>query len=125
MGQHHPHVALNGDWNYDGVADTNGDGIADRCMPSIDFLDPDILSGAAATLVALSAAYDEGTTVYEQTTFTGVLAGELFDLPAGPVGLGIGAEYREFSIDDKPGVYSQLGDSWGYTTAGPTKGRTA
>jgi iron complex outermembrane receptor protein len=117
-------TSLSGDWNYDGVADTDGDGVPDLVpAPTIDFLDPDILSGANVDdLVAAIGAYDEGSTVYEQTTLTGVLAGELFDLPAGPLGLGLGAEYREFSIDDTPGVYSQLGDNWGYTTAGPTRG---
>ena len=53
---------------------------------------------------------------------TAVVAGELFELPAGPIGLGIGAEYREFSIDDTPGELTQSGDIWGSSTAGPTRG---
>ncbi|MCA8893480.1 MAG: TonB-dependent receptor [Hyphomonas sp.] len=117
-------LSKSGDWNYDGVADYNGDGVADALAPpSIDFLDPDILSGARVNdLVAAVGGYQTGNTVYEQTTFTAVLAGELFDLPAGPLGLGLGAEYREFSIDDQPGELTQSGDIWGSSTAGPTKG---
>jgi iron complex outermembrane receptor protein len=113
-----------GDWNYDGVVDLDGDGLADTVAPpTIDFTDPDILSGAAAKdLVAAISEYQTGETVYEQTTLTAVLAGELFELPAGPLGLGVGLEYREFSIDDQPGVYSQTGNVWGSTTAGATVG---
>jgi iron complex outermembrane receptor protein len=117
-------ISKSGDWNYDGVADINGDGVPDALAPpSIDFLDPDILSGARVDdLVAAVGGYQSGNTVYEQTTFTAVLAGELFELPAGPLGLGVGAEYREFSIDDQPGELTQSGDIWGSSTAGPTKG---
>jgi len=117
-------LSKSGDWNYDGVADIDGDGVADTIAPpSIDFLSPDILSGAAVNdLVAAVGGYQTGNTVYEQTTFTGVLAGEVFELPAGPIGLGFGVEYREFSIDDQPGVLTQGGDIWGSSTAGPTKG---
>jgi len=116
-----------GDWNYDGVVDYDGDGLADPIAPpSIDFTDPDVLSGVAVNdLVAAISEYQTGETVYEQTTFTAVLAGELFELPAGPLGLGLGAEYREFSIDDQPGVFSQVGDVWGATTAGATVGENS
>ncbi|PKP81804.1 MAG: TonB-dependent receptor [Alphaproteobacteria bacterium HGW-Alphaproteobacteria-18] len=117
-------TSLSGDWNYDGVSDTNNDGIPDAVnVPSIDFLHPDILSGARVQdLVNAIGAYQVGSTVYEQTTFTAVTSGEAFELPAGRVGLGFGVEYREFSIDDQPGVYTQLGDVWGSSTAGPTAG---
>lgn len=117
-------TSLSGDWNYDGVSDTNNDGIPDAVnVPSIDFLSPDILSGARVQdLVNAIGAYQVGNTVYEQTTFTAVTSGEAFQLPAGRVGLGFGVEYREFSIDDQPGVYTQLGDVWGSSTAGPTAG---
>ena len=50
------------------------------------------------------------------------MAGELFELPAGPLSIGLGAEYREFSIDDQPGELTQSGDIWGSSTAGPTVG---
>jgi iron complex outermembrane receptor protein len=48
--------------------------------------------------------------------------GDIFDLPAGPVGLAVGAEYRYFSLDDQPGENSQSGNSWGLSSAGQTKG---
>lgn len=117
-------ASRSGDWGLDGVVDYTGDGIPDTVAPpSINFLDPDILSGAnVAALVNAVGGVQTGNTEYEQTTFTGVIAGEVFDLPAGPVGLGIGAEYREFSVDDQPGVLTQGGDIWGSSTAGPTVG---
>ncbi len=117
-------TSKSGDWSYDGVADTDGDGNPDLVAPpSIDFLDPAILSGANVdALVAAIGGYQTGNTVYEQTTFTGVMQGELFQLPAGAVGIGFGAEYREFSIDDQPGALTQSGDIWGSSTAGPTVG---
>jgi len=116
-------ISQSGDWNYDGV-DYNDDGVPDLVgPPTINLLDPDILSGAAVNdLVAAIGGYQTGETVYEQTTLTAVVAGELFELPAGPIGLGIGAEYREFSIDDTPGELTQSGDIWGSSTAGPTRG---
>ncbi|MFN4185682.1 MAG: TonB-dependent receptor domain-containing protein [Hyphomonas sp.] len=117
-------ASLSGDWNLDGVADTDGDGFPNTVgPPTIDYLNPDILSGARVQdLVNAVGGYQTGNTVYEQTTFTAVVAGELFQLPAGPLSVGIGAEYREFSIDDQPGVLTQAGDIWGSSTAGPTVG---
>ena len=116
-------ISKSGDWNYDGT-DWNNDGVDELVAPpTINYLDPAILSGQDVdALVAAVGGYQEGNTVYEQTTITAVLAGELFDLPAGPLGLGVGAEYREFSIDDQPGELTQSGDIWGSSTAGPTKG---
>ncbi len=117
-------ASLSGDWGLDGVVDFNNDGVADLVSPpSIDFFDPGILSGSDVdSLVAAVGGYQSGDTVYEQTTFTAVVAGELFELPAGPIGLGLGAEFREFSIDDQPGALTQSGDVWGRSTAGPTQG---
>lgn len=117
-------ASLSGDWGLDGVVDYNGDGSPDLVAPpTLNYLDPDFLSGARVDdLVAAVGRYQTGVTVYEQTTFTAVVAGELLDLPAGPLGVGLGAEYREFSIDDQPGQFTQAGNVWGASTAGPTVG---
>ena len=116
-------TSKSGDWNFDGV-DYNNDGTPDLIAPpTIDLLDPEVLDGTRqAELQAAIGGYQSGETIYEQTTFTAVVAGELFELPAGPIGLGLGAEYREFSIDDTPGELTQSGDIWGSSTAGPTRG---
>ncbi|MHA7819242.1 MAG: TonB-dependent receptor domain-containing protein [Erythrobacter sp.] len=41
-------------------------------------------------------------TTYEQTLISGFVTGDLFDLPAGPVGVVLGAEWREDSIESNP-----------------------
>ena len=105
-------ASLSGDW-----------GLGIPTPASVNLLDPAFLSGDRVDdLVAAVGGYQTGNTVYEQTTFTGVVAGELFELPAGPLSIGLGAEYREFSIDDQPGELTQSGDIWGSSTAGPTVG---
>jgi iron complex outermembrane receptor protein len=63
-----------------------------------------------------------GNTVYDQYQIVGILSGDLFDMPAGAVGAAIGAEYRDFSIDDQPSAASQAGDLWGESSARITKG---
>ncbi|MAT36343.1 MAG: TonB-dependent receptor [Ponticaulis sp.] len=118
-------VSKSGDWSLDGVQDYTGDGVPDTVAPpTINYLDPDVLQGnRTAELVAAIGGYQSGETVYEQTTFTAQLANNsIFELPAGDVGLAVGAEYREFSIDDQPGELTQSGDIWGSSTAGPTVG---
>lgn len=100
-----------GDWNYGEDA------------PTINYFDPGFLSGARMDeLVGLIGAWDTGKTVYDQFVFTGVITGELFSLPAGAVGAALGAEYREFSIDDQPGPLSQAGSLWGSSSAQSTVG---
>lgn len=117
-------VSKSGDWNLDGVSDYTGDGVPDLTgPPSIDYLDPQYLSGANYQgLADAVGGWQTGETIYEQKTITGTVAGELFDIYAGPVGLALGVEYREFSIDDTPGELTQSGDIWGSSTAGPTRG---
>ncbi len=109
-----------GDWGLDGVG-----GVL-ISPPSVDFLDPGFLDGSRADeLVAAISGNQSGKTVYEQKTITAVASGEAFELPAGPLGVGIGVEYREFSIDDQPGELTQSGDIWGSSTAGPTVGENS
>src|SRR5690606_28801625 len=63
-----------------------------------------------------------GETKYRQTVMNLVFTGELFDLPAGPVGLALGGEFRQFAINDQPSTAERNGDLWGQSSAVATKG---
>ena len=66
--------------------------------------------------------YEEGTTIYEHAYIEGLISGELFDLPAGPLGAAVGFQIRKESIDDTPGEQEITSNSWGMSAAGRTKG---
>ncbi|WP_417484639.1 TonB-dependent receptor plug domain-containing protein [Maricaulis salignorans] len=113
-----------GDYEGNGIlASNSGDVQFDDNSPVYDPLSAAFLSGNYS-----DAVYDHltvntlGNTVYEQTVLTAVATGDLFDLPAGPVALAVGAEYRTFSIDDQPDQAAQDGDLWGSSSAQVTKG---
>ncbi|MEO0591072.1 MAG: TonB-dependent receptor [Pseudomonadota bacterium] len=61
-------------------------------------------------------------TVYEQTIIGGFVTGDLFDLPAGPVGVVLGAEWREDSIDSQPDTVASNGLFWGFFADGGAVG---
>ncbi|GAA0655909.1 TonB-dependent receptor domain-containing protein [Brevundimonas lenta] len=63
-----------------------------------------------------------GITKYNELVFSGGLSGPLFTLPAGEVQAYIGAEYREAEIDDTPGLDSQNGNTYNFSTAAITRG---
>lgn len=66
--------------------------------------------------------YEKGSTLYEHAYIEGVISGDLFQLPAGPVGAAVGFQVRKEKLDDQPGAQNQASNSWGLTTAGRTKG---
>jgi iron complex outermembrane receptor protein len=68
---------------------------------------------------------DKGHTDYEQYLFEGSMTGDLFSLPAGKVGMAIGATYRHDKLDDLPGRESINNNNWGLTAAGHTFGSDA
>lgn len=108
------------------VASRSGEIGFDPDGPSIDYFSPGILSGEnMQTLIDAVGVNQTGNTVYDQFVTTGIITGDLFSLPAGPVGAAFGAEYREFSIDDQPSQLSQAGDLWGESSAQVTKGDDA
>jgi iron complex outermembrane receptor protein len=91
--------------------------------PPVDYFSPGILSGTAVDkLVAAVGGTDIGHTIYDQFDVNASVTGSLFRLPAGDVQTALGVEYRYYSIDDRPGPFSQNGTSWGLTSAGVTKG---
>jgi iron complex outermembrane receptor protein len=63
-----------------------------------------------------------GVTKYNETVFSGGVTGPVFSLPAGQVQAYIGAEYREAEIDDTPGLDSQNGNTYNFSTAAITRG---
>jgi iron complex outermembrane receptor protein len=65
---------------------------------------------------------DTGNTVYTQKVVEGSIAGNLFSLPAGPVGAAFGFHYRTDEIEDTPGPITLANNSWGLSGAGITKG---
>lgn len=82
-----------------------------------------ILTGNySAAETAFLFGHETGTTEYTQTLFQGSVSGDLFELPAGPVGIAVGAEYRKEEIDDTPGFNARNSNYWGSTTAGRTAG---
>lgn len=63
-----------------------------------------------------------GSTEYDEKVVSIGLDGPLFQLPAGEVSAFVGAEWREASIDDTPGLDMQNGNIYGFSTAGITRG---
>ncbi|MEO5628524.1 MAG: TonB-dependent receptor [Thermomonas sp.] len=91
--------------------------------PTVNYFDPGFLNGTRINeLVDAIGSWETGNTVYDQLLFNGVVTGELFNMPAGPVGAALGAEYRRFSIDDQPSVAESTGNFWGQSSAVQTKG---
>ena len=70
----------------------------------------------------LLTAYPVGNTAYEQSIVQGVISGDLFELPAGPLGVAVGAEWRNFEIDDTPDEREQNDEFWSTSAALVTRG---
>jgi len=64
-------------------------------------------------------------TTYEQIILSGFATGDLFELPAGPVGVVVGAEWREDTINSTPNLAASNGLFFGFfADAGATGSRT-
>ena len=61
-------------------------------------------------------------TVYEQTILSAYVTGDLFELQGGPVGVVLGGEWREDSIDSQPGFEASNGLLWGFFADGGANG---
>jgi iron complex outermembrane receptor protein len=92
------------------------------CM-DINYFAPNVLAGnLTPQQKAFLIGRETGDTKYTQYAFEGSISGDLFNLPAGPVGGAFGATYRKDKIDDTPGYNAQNANYWGYSTAGRTAG---
>lgn len=88
-----------------------------------NFTDPNVLAGNIPE-ASFNYLYEDvvGETTFEQITGQLIVDGTLFDLPAGPVNVAVGAEFRRDSIDDNPSEIAQSGNFYNFTSSGRTKG---
>jgi iron complex outermembrane receptor protein len=97
--------------------------VSGRPCIDVDFTRPGFLAGDL-TQAERDFLFDTetGSTIYEQTYIEGSLAGNLFDLPAGPLGVAVGFHARRDEIIDTPGEVTLADNSWGLSGAGITQG---
>lgn len=97
--------------------------VSGRPCIDVDFTDPRVLRGDL-TPEERAFLFDQetGNTIYEQTYLEGSIAGNLFELPAGPLGVALGFHVRRDEIVDTPGEVTLADNSWGLTGAGITQG---
>lgn len=89
----------------------------------VNWLSGDFLNGnPTAAEKAFLFGVETGNTVYDQVYAEGTLSGDVFRLPAGPVGAAVGFHIREDKINDVPGAITRAGNAWGSSSAGITKG---
>ena len=91
--------------------------------PGIDFTSQRVIEGnftqAELDFLTFNAV---GQTTYVQDLIEASFSGDLFNLPAGPVGAAFGITARKDEIDDNPDAMEQAGNFWGSSAAGRTRG---
>jgi iron complex outermembrane receptor protein len=111
-----------GDNSYNGGPSMADLGDTAKCM-NIAWGDDSLRNNG---LTAAEAAYllttDVDRTTYEQGYVQGDISGDLFKLPAGPLGFDVGFHIRRDRINDVPGEQTLAGNSFGLSTAGVTAG---
>jgi iron complex outermembrane receptor protein len=98
--------------------------ISNRDCVDVNWMSADFLAGKY-TDAEKKFLFDTetGRTLYKQLAIEGSVSGDLFKLPAGPVGAAFGAAYRRDEINDTPGPITMAGNIWGSSTAGITAGK--
>ncbi|MEM9311871.1 MAG: TonB-dependent receptor, partial [Pseudomonadota bacterium] len=100
--------------------------LAQGCVPVNMFADSLLGSviGDFATQAERDYVFDQRSfdTDYEQTILSGFVTGDLFELPAGPVGVVLGAEWREDTIDSDPTFQTSNGLFFGFFADGGASG---
>ena len=89
----------------------------------LNWTDPRVLRGDLnASEQAFLTGWNTGETTYEQKVVEATVTGDLFTLPAGPVGVALGAQWRTEEINDNPGANALAKNMYNYSTGGITKG---
>jgi iron complex outermembrane receptor protein len=94
------------------------------CM-DVPWTDPYFLMGIMSPEIQdYMFDWETGKTIYKQLSGEASMTGNLFELPAGPVGVALGVASRRDSIVDTPGDITLAGNAWGNTASGITAGHT-
>jgi iron complex outermembrane recepter protein len=80
----------------------------------------DSISPACAAAIAIRST---NVIDMEQENFVGVLSGSLVDMPAGPLQMAVGAEYRNTRATFRPDEFLASGDVVGFNAQPPQQGR--
>jgi iron complex outermembrane receptor protein len=97
--------------------------VSGRVCHDFDFTDPAFMQGVWSQAAKdLFEDTETGRTDYVQKYIEGTTSGNLFDLPAGPVGAAFGFTIRKDSIDDVPGAITLAGNAFSASAAGITRG---
>ena len=91
-------------------------------MPVNLFSDEFMTTGSFGDAREYLVARVTNNTTVEQTAFEVGATGDLFDLPAGPVGMFIGASYREDKIFSNVDRNIEESNAWGRSAEGDTRG---
>lgn len=117
-----------GECNADGLANPGlaAPDLTAGCVP-VNLFAPSVLTGEQgdfATAAERNYLFDQRTfdTTYEQKLISGFVTGDLFDLPAGPVGAVIGLEWREDDIQSDPAFTASNGLFFGFFSDGGASG---
>jgi iron complex outermembrane receptor protein len=89
------------------------------CVPVNIFGPPGSITKEQADFIRLNFL---DTTVYEQNIAAFSVSGDLFNLPAGPVGVAMGIEYREDTLEYKPDAAKASSDIFGFNAERPVNG---
>lgn len=93
-----------------------------QCI-DLPWLDPNFLAGdMTQEQIDFLFDWEEGRTKYNQLSGEASITGNLFHLPAGPVGAAFGVTARRDKIHDRPGEITLAGNAWGSTASGITAG---
>ena len=99
--------------------------VTGRPCIDIDFTDPRVLRGEfTAEERAFLFDRDRGNTLFKQLSGEATIAGDLLQLPAGPLGIAMGVHLRRDEIKDVPGEASIAGNAFNLTSGGITAGHT-
>ena len=92
-------------------------------LGGIPWADPRILAGNFSQQERDFLFFkEEGTTTYEHKYVEASISGDLFSLPAGPVGAAFGAQFRQEELNDVPGFQARNRNMALFSSAGITKG---